>query len=94
VINTVKKYEIPKLDEKGNVIMMKVRAGEEEKNLKNEIPLGEGVLKVNLGIPLIFLCTKCDTILLKEGGGLYTEQKLDVLYKFLRTQALLCKLFT
>lgn len=31
-------------------------------NLKNELPLPEGVLKVNLGVPIIVACHKVDLI--------------------------------
>jgi GTPase SAR1 family protein len=31
-------------------------------DLKSKIPLPEGVLKVNLGIPILIVCTKTDLI--------------------------------
>ena len=34
--------------------------------LKSQIPLGEGVLKVNLGIPIIVVCMKADLLIRGE----------------------------
>ena len=60
----------------------------EEKSLKEELPLGEGVLQVNLGVPLIIVCTKSDVIQSND-KGIFNEQSLEVLYKNIRTTALL-----
>ena len=54
-----------------------------------ELPLGEGVMTSNLGVPLIVLCTKSDVILSNE-KGLFSDLFLEVLYKMIRTQALAC----
>jgi len=51
--------------------------------------LGEGVLKVNLGMPLIIICTKSDAIQNNE-KAMFNEQALDVLTRHIRTSALLC----
>lgn len=61
---------------------------DEDSALKEELPLGEGVLEVNLGIPLVIICTKSDVIQANE-KGIYTDQALQVLYKTIRTSALL-----
>ena len=61
---------------------------EDDVNLKEELPLGEGVLEVNLGIPLVIVCTKSDVIKANE-KGIYTDQALEVLYKDIRTTSLL-----
>lgn len=87
-MRTIKTYEQPKMDEEGKLITKKQRKTEDEKELKEEIELGEGILKVNLGIPLIILCTKSDCIITNESGE-YTEQKLEVLYRHLRASSLL-----
>lgn len=55
------------------------------------MPLGEGILKVNLGIPLIILCTKSDTIEASE-KGVFTDQLYEIYSKHIRTFALLCTL--
>ena len=34
----------------------------DEADVRLDIPLGEGVLKVNLGIPIIVICNKIDII--------------------------------
>ncbi len=56
--------------------------------MKEELPLGEGVLQVNLGVPLVVVCTKSDTISANE-KGIFTDQALEVLNKNVRTTALL-----
>jgi hypothetical protein len=44
--------------------------------LKNRLPLPEGVLKVNLGIPIIVNCTKVDLLMRGEKAS-YLESNLD-----------------
>lgn len=88
VIHTIKLYDPPVLDEQGKLVVKPRRKTEEEKELKEEIELPEGVLKVNLGIPLIILLTKSDSIIQNERDS-FSEQKLEVLYRHLRTTALL-----
>ena len=39
---------------------------EDYSDLKNQLPLAEGVLKVNLGIPIIVVCNKVDLLLRGE----------------------------
>lgn len=54
IVDYVRLYEQPELDEEGRV---KKRSDEEEE-VRNEIPLKEGSLQVNVGIPLIVICSK------------------------------------
>lgn len=56
--------------------------------MKEELPLGEGVLEVNLGIPLVIVCSKSDVIQAND-KGIFTDKALDVLCKHIRTAALL-----
>ena len=51
----IKGYQVPVLDDEGRVIRKAIEGKEE---LVEDIELGEGVLKVNVGIPIIILCTK------------------------------------
>jgi len=82
----VKTYEQPKFDEEGKLIIKK-------KNLDNpdeeefDVPLPEGVLKINYGVPIIILGTKADglEVLEKEKDGVY---KLDFLQHKLRSEGL------
>ena len=56
-------------------------------NLKNELPLPEGVLKVNLGVPIIVACHKVDLI----GRGdkaQFLEQNIDFIQKNVRQYCL------
>jgi Dynein light intermediate chain (DLIC) len=54
--------------------------GEDEvfRNLKNEMPLPEGVLEVNLGIPIIVVCHKVDLISRGEKAQ-FLEQNIDLI---------------
>ena len=72
------------------LIRISQRTGTEESTeLKKELPLGEGVLTVNLRVPLVILCTKSDVILSNE-KGLYSDKSLEALYRSIRTMALSC----
>lgn len=56
-------------------------------DLKSKIPLQEGVLKVNLGIPIIIVCTKTD--LINHGDKVQQLQtNIDFIMKKLREYAL------
>ncbi len=43
---------------------------------------------MNLGVPLIILCTKADVVQAND-KGIFTDQALEVLYKNIRTTSLL-----
>jgi len=65
----IKTYEEPDVDENGKLIKKrkeeKANASDDsdlEDNLKEELELGEGVLKVNLGIPIVIVCNKVDLL--------------------------------
>lgn len=49
---------------------------DEEQALKAQMPLGEGVLKVNLGIPIIVVCNKID-LLVRGEKAQYLESNID-----------------
>lgn len=72
-----KTYEEPQFDDQGNFLkkrkiegkdnnMNKDNSEEEdqpvEEDVRMEIPLPEGCLKVNLGIPIIVICSKVDLL--------------------------------
>ena len=69
--NEVLTYEEPELDAEGKLVKKVVQKDEENedeepdeiKELKKELPLPEGVLKVNLGIPIVVAVTKADLLL-------------------------------
>jgi dynein light intermediate chain 1 len=56
-------------------------------DLKAELPLAEGVLKVNLGIPIIVACSKSD-LLLRGEKAQYLEDNLDFMQRHLRSYCL------
>lgn len=52
-------------------------------DLKDRLPLPEGVLKVNLGIPIIVACNKID-LLFRGDKATLLEQNLELMQKHLR----------
>lgn len=57
----IKLYKEPELDEEGKPITKELTPEEEKEKLK--MPLKEGVLKTNCGVPLVFVINKSDTII-------------------------------
>lgn len=68
-------YEEPQVDDEGNLIIKRQDEfktapvdvddldsdmSADEIDVRLDMPLGEGVLKVNLGIPIIVVCNKVD----------------------------------
>jgi dynein light intermediate chain 1 len=52
------------------------------------LPLGPGTLTHNLGLPLVFVCTKADHIAQLSHEGSYREETFDYIQQTLRTIAL------
>ena len=52
------------------------------------MPLGEGVLKVNLGIPVLVLCNKIDVIHMNSEKAKLIQENLDFIQKHVREYAL------
>ena len=46
-------------------------------DVRLEMPLGEGVLKVNLGIPVIVVCNKVDIIHMSGEKAKLLQENLD-----------------
>lgn len=55
--------------------------------MRAQLPLAEGVLKVNLGIPIIVVCSKVDLLLRGDKSHLL-ESNLDFIQKHLRSYCL------
>ena len=90
----IKTFEDPVLDEHGHLI--KKRQDETEKlgsddetveDLKKELALGEGVLKVNLGIPIVVVCNKVD-LLIHGDKAKFLADNMDFIQKSVREYAL------
>ena len=56
------------------------------------MPLTEGVLQVNLGVPIVVVCTKADLIWNVSPNREMCEKTLDFVLKSLREFCLTCKL--
>ena len=52
-----------------------------------ELPLPEGILKVNLGVPIVVVCSKADLIQHGDKKN-YLEQNLDYIQKHIRDYCL------
>jgi hypothetical protein len=77
--NHIKTYEDPILDDNGKVVAKRQETtavgsdGEEIEDLRKDLALGEGVLKVNLGIPIIVVCNKVDLLIHGEKAKFLAE---------------------
>ena len=91
ILTQVKTYEEPQLDENGKLIRKgrketQNREGKEAEDgsddseiddVRVEMPLGQGVLKVNLGIPIIVVCNKIDLLTVHGERAKFLEENLD-----------------
>lgn len=80
VENHIKTYEDPELDDNGKLIV-KTRPVEKteeegEPDMREKLELGEGVLKVNLGIPIVVICNKVDLLAYGEKAK-YLAENMD-----------------
>ena len=83
--NVFKLYEEPQFDEEGK--LKKEELNEEQRNLKLEAPLKEGVLKSNCGVPIIFIVNKTDA--LSEADDKYLiDQQSEFILKHVRELAI------
>jgi dynein light intermediate chain 1 len=86
VINNIKLYQEPEFDEEGN--LKKEILTEEQKQIKLEVPLKEGVLKTNCGVPLMFVVNKSDVVS-QIGEKKFFEENSEFILKHIRQIALL-----
>ena len=52
------------------------------------LPLGEGILSENLGVPILVVCSKLDCLAELEKTYKYNDEHFDYIQQFLRTQCL------
>ena len=84
----IKLYEEPQFDEEGN--FKKEEVSEETKSFKSQLALKEGVLKTNLGIPVIIVVNKSDIVNQATERRRYEEDS-EYIIKHIRNFALTCK---
>lgn len=58
---------------------------------EDDLPLPEGCLTHNFGVPLVVVCTKADTIPRLERDRDFKEEQFDYIQQVLRTVCLKCK---
>jgi dynein light intermediate chain 1 len=85
VTDYIKLFEEPQYDEDGN--FKKEVITQETLELKLQLPLKEGVLKTNFGIPLVFLVNKSD-IVSQTGERKRFDEDSDFILKHIRSLAL------
>ena len=86
VINNIKLYKEPEYDEDGN--LKKEILTEEQKMIQLELPLKEGVLKTNCGVPIVFVINKSDVVS-QTGEKKFFEENSEFILKHIRQIALL-----
>lgn len=85
VTDYIKLFEEPQYDEEGN--FKKEAVAQETLDLKLQLPLKEGVLKTNFGIPLLFLVNKSD-IVSQTGERKRFDEDSEFIMKHIRSLAL------
>jgi hypothetical protein len=73
--------------ESKNADLSEMENNEDLSKLKEEMPLDEGVLKVNLGIPVIVVCHKIDLMMRGEKVE-FLEKNIDFIQRHLRNYCL------
>ncbi len=92
IANYIKTYEEPQMDENGNPVIKEEMEDLEKDNedelesLKMGMQLAEGVLKVNMGIPIVVVCSKVD--LLQKEDAQELDKNFDFIQRHLRTLSL------
>jgi hypothetical protein len=88
VTEYLKLYEEPQFDDEGN--FKKDQLSEENINLKLQLPLKDGILKTNIGVPLVIVVNKSDVVL-QTGERKRFEEDSEFILKHLRNFTLACK---
>lgn len=83
----LKLWEEDLIDSDGN---KKEKLSDETIHLKLEMPLKEGLLKTNLGIPVVFIINKSDVVVNTNERKKYEEDS-EFIFKYIRKHALTCK---
>jgi hypothetical protein len=81
----LKLFEEPQFDEEGNIKSEK--PSQETINLKLELPLKEGLLRTNIGLPILFVVNKSDVVLQERKRF---EEDSEFIIKHIRNLAISC----
>ena len=87
----MKLFEEPQFDEEGN--FKSEKPTQETINLKLELPLKDGLLRTNIGIPIVFVVNKSD-IVLQTGERKRFEEDSEFILKHIRNLAISCKILS
>lgn len=80
-----------KLWEESNSEAVNEKPSDEVIQLKLEMPLSDGLLKVNMGVPFIFVVNKSDIVNNSNDKKRYEEDS-EFIFKHIRKLALMCKI--
>lgn len=89
MVEYLKLYEEPQFEEDEKTLKKEVLS-DESKTLKLELPLKEGVLKINCGIPIVFVINKSDVVLSNDHRKKFEEDS-EFIIKHIRNLAIGCK---
>lgn len=90
-VEFLKLYEEPQFEEDEKTFKKEIIL-EESKLLKLELPLKEGVLKINCGIPIVFVINKSDVVLSNDHRKRF-EDESEFIIKHIRNLAIGCEYF-
>ncbi len=91
VVEFLKLYEEPQFEEDEKSLKKEI-ISEESKSLKLELPLKEGVLKINCGIPIVFVVNKSDVVFDNDHRKKFEEDS-EFIVKHIRNLAIGCEPF-
>jgi len=86
----LKLYEEPPAEIDENTIIEKPT--EETIQLKLDLPMKEGLLKINLSVPIIFVINKSDVVTSSQDKKKFEEDS-EFIFKHIRKLAITCKFF-
>ena len=86
----MKLYEEPQFEDDEKTLKKEI-ISDETKDLKMDLPLKEGLLKINCGIPIIFDINKSDIVLSNTDRKRFEEDS-EFIIKHIRNLAIGCKL--
>jgi hypothetical protein len=84
----LKLFEEPQFDDEGNFRSEKL--SQETINLKLELQLKEGLLRTNIGFPILFVVNKSDVVM-QSGERKRFDEDSEFILKHIRNLAISCK---
>ena len=89
MVEYLKLYEEPQFEEDEKTLKKEI-ISDESRDLKLELPLKEGLLKINCGIPIIFNINKSDIVTSNTDRMRFGEEESEFIIKHIRNLAIGC----